>query len=198
MKKILVPTDFTQQAENALVFAHQIGLKTNATIELLHILDTIQGEQYANLGNLNVTGEVRGIGGGMDDVYFIKLVEKAREQLNELVKRPEFSGVEINYTIQAGSPYKRIYEKTTSKKYDAVICLGAVIRGGTPHFDYISAEVSKGVAQVGLESGLPVIFGVLTTDTIEQALERAGTKAGNKGWDAALSAIEMVNLFGKI
>jgi 6,7-dimethyl-8-ribityllumazine synthase len=85
-----------------------------------------------------------------------------------------------------------------SKKYDAVICLGAVIRGGTPHFDYIAAEVSKGVAQVGLEAGLPVIFGVLTTDTIEQALERAGTKAGNKGWDAALSAIEMVNLFGKI
>ena len=85
-----------------------------------------------------------------------------------------------------------------SKKYDAVICLGAVIRGGTPHFDYIAAEVSKGVAQVGLETGLPVIFGVLTTDTIEQAIERAGTKAGNKGWDAALSAIEMVNLFGKI
>lgn len=85
-----------------------------------------------------------------------------------------------------------------TKKYDAVICLGAVIRGGTPHFDYIAAEVSKGVAQVGLESGLPVIFGVLTTDSIEQALERAGTKAGNKGWDAALSAIEMVNLFGKI
>ena len=85
-----------------------------------------------------------------------------------------------------------------SKKYDAVLCLGAVIRGGTPHFDYIAAEVSKGVAQVGLEAGLPVIFGVLTTDTIEQALERAGTKAGNKGWDAALSAIEMVDLFGNI
>lgn len=85
-----------------------------------------------------------------------------------------------------------------SKKYDAVLCLGAVIRGGTPHFDYIAAEVSKGVAQVGLEAGLPVIFGVLTTDTIEQALERAGTKAGNKGWDAAISAIEMVDLFGKI
>jgi len=85
-----------------------------------------------------------------------------------------------------------------SKKYNAVICLGAVIRGGTPHFDYISAEVSKGVAQVGLESGLPVIFGIITADTIEQALERAGTKAGNKGWDAALSAIEMVNLIGKI
>ena len=85
-----------------------------------------------------------------------------------------------------------------SKNYDAVICLGAVIRGGTPHFDYISAEVSKGVAQVGLEAGLPVIFGIITADTIEQALERAGTKAGNKGWDAALSAIEMVNLLGKI
>ena len=85
-----------------------------------------------------------------------------------------------------------------SKNYDAVICLGAVIRGGTPHFDYISAEVSKGVAQVGLEAGLPVIFGIITADTIEQALERAGTKAGNKGWDAALSAIEMVNLMGKM
>ena len=85
-----------------------------------------------------------------------------------------------------------------SKNYDAVICLGAVIRGGTPHFDYISAEVSKGVAQVGLEAGLPVIFGIITADTIEQALERAGTKAGNKGWDAALSAIEMVNLLGKL
>jgi 6,7-dimethyl-8-ribityllumazine synthase len=85
-----------------------------------------------------------------------------------------------------------------SKNYHAVICLGAVIRGGTPHFDYISAEVSKGVAQVGLEAGLPVIFGIITADTIEQALERAGTKAGNKGWDAALSAIEMANLLGKI
>jgi 6,7-dimethyl-8-ribityllumazine synthase len=85
-----------------------------------------------------------------------------------------------------------------SSNYDAVICLGAVIRGGTPHFDYISAEVSKGVAQVGLETGLPVIFGIITADTIEQALERAGTKAGNKGWDAALSAIEMVNLMEKM
>ena len=81
-----------------------------------------------------------------------------------------------------------------SKKYDAVICLGAVIRGATPHFDYVSAEVTKGVAHVGLEAKIPVIFGVLTTDTIEQAIERAGTKAGNKGSDAALSAIETVNL----
>lgn len=81
-----------------------------------------------------------------------------------------------------------------SKKYDAVICLGAVIRGATPHFDYIAAEVSKGIAQVNLTTGVPTIFGVLTTDTIEQAIERAGTKEGNKGWDAALSAIEMVRL----
>lgn len=82
--------------------------------------------------------------------------------------------------------------------YDAVICLGAVIRGGTPHFDYVAAEVSKGVAMVQLETGLPVIFGVLTTDTIEQAVERAGTKAGNKGWDAAMSALEMANLLRSI
>jgi len=81
-----------------------------------------------------------------------------------------------------------------TRKYNAVICLGAVIRGATPHFEYVSAEVSKGVASVSLETGLPVIFGVLTTDTIEQAIERAGTKSGNKGWDAALSAIEMANV----
>ena len=81
-----------------------------------------------------------------------------------------------------------------SQKYDAVICLGAVIRGATPHFDYVAAEVSKGVATVALQTGVPCIFGVLTTDTIEQAVERAGTKSGNKGWDAAVAAIEMANL----
>ncbi len=85
-----------------------------------------------------------------------------------------------------------------SSKYDAIICLGAVIRGDTPHFEYIASEVSKGVANVGLETGVPVIFGIITSDTIEQALERAGIKAGNKGWDAALSAIEMVNLLTKL
>ena len=83
-------------------------------------------------------------------------------------------------------------------KYDAVICLGAVIRGATPHFEYVSAEVSKGIATVGLETEVPVAFGVLTTDTIEQAIERAGTKSGNKGWDAAMAAIEMVDLFKKL
>jgi len=81
-----------------------------------------------------------------------------------------------------------------SKKYDAIICLATVIRGGTPHFEYIAAEVTKGIAKVGLDTGLPVINGVLTTDTLEQAVERSGTKAGNKGFAAAVSAIEMANL----
>lgn len=85
-----------------------------------------------------------------------------------------------------------------SGTYDAVICLGAVIRGSTPHFDYVSAEVSKGVANVSLDSEVPVVFGVLTTDSIEQAIERAGTKAGNKGFDAASTAIEMANLLKQI
>ncbi len=89
-------------------------------------------------------------------------------------------------------------QKMTQRGYDAVICLGAVIRGATPHFEYVSAEVTKGIAQVGLNSGVPVIYGVITADTIEQAIERAGTKAGNKGVDAAVTAIEMVNLLKKL
>jgi 6,7-dimethyl-8-ribityllumazine synthase len=84
-----------------------------------------------------------------------------------------------------------------SGHYDAVICLGAVIRGGTPHFDFVAGEVSKGVAQVAMDADMPVVFGVLTTDSIEQAIERAGTKAGNKGFDAAMTAIEMVQLLGQ-
>ncbi|NLJ72484.1 MAG: 6,7-dimethyl-8-ribityllumazine synthase [Syntrophomonadaceae bacterium] len=91
-----------------------------------------------------------------------------------------------------------VAQKMAGKDYDAIICLGAVIRGATPHFEYVSAEVTKGVAQVGLNAGKPVIYGVVTTDTIEQAIERAGTKAGNKGVDAAISAIEMINLFKAI
>ena len=85
-----------------------------------------------------------------------------------------------------------------SSRYDAVICLGAVIRGATPHFDYVANEVSKGIASVSLEAGLPIAFGVLTTDTLEQAIERAGSKSGNKGWDAAVAAIEMANLIKQI
>jgi 6,7-dimethyl-8-ribityllumazine synthase len=85
-----------------------------------------------------------------------------------------------------------------TKRYDAIICLGAVIRGGTPHFEYVASEVTKGIAQVGLNTSLPVIYGVLTCDTIEQAIERAGTKQGNEGAKAALTAIEMVNLLNNI
>ncbi|MDD5713200.1 MAG: 6,7-dimethyl-8-ribityllumazine synthase [Smithellaceae bacterium] len=83
-------------------------------------------------------------------------------------------------------------------RFDAIICVGAVIRGATPHFEYVSAEVSKGIASVGLELEVPIAFGVLTTDNLEQAIERAGSKSGNKGWDAAMAAIEMVDLFKKI
>ena len=85
-----------------------------------------------------------------------------------------------------------------SKKYDAVICLGAVIRGATTHYDYVCSETAKGIAHAGLKTGVPVIFGVVTTETIEQAIERAGTKAGNKGWDSGLAAIEMANLIPRL
>ena len=85
-----------------------------------------------------------------------------------------------------------------SKKFDGVVCLGAIIRGATPHFDYVAAEAAKGVAQAAMSSEVPVIFGILTTDSIEQAVERAGTKAGNKGWDAMMSAIEMADLFSNL
>ena len=90
---------------------------------------------------------------------------------------------------------KRLAEKG---RYDAIVCLGAVIRGATPHFDYVANESAKGIAQVGLNTGVPVIYGVITTDTIEQAIERAGTKAGNKGAEAAVTAIEMANLYRQI
>lgn len=85
-----------------------------------------------------------------------------------------------------------------TKKFDSIICLGAIIRGATPHFDYVASVAAKGIANVSLKTQVPISFGILTTDTIEQAIERAGTKAGNKGWDAALSAIEMADLFAKI
>ena len=86
----------------------------------------------------------------------------------------------------------------SQNKYDAVICLGAVIRGSTPHFNFVAAEASKGVGAVGLEATIPVLYGILTTDTIEQAIERDGTKSGNKGWETAMSAIEMANLYKKL
>ncbi len=85
-----------------------------------------------------------------------------------------------------------------SGRFGAVVCLGAIIRGSTPHFDYVAAEAAKGVAQAGLDTGIPVIFGILTCDSLEQAIERAGTKSGNKGWSAALAAIEMIDLYQKL
>jgi 6,7-dimethyl-8-ribityllumazine synthase len=125
-----------------------------------------------------------------------KLLEGALDAL----KRHGAKDEEIEIAWVPGSfeiPYaaQRMAE---SKKYDAVICVGAVIRGSTPHFEYIASEVTKGIAQTGLKTGVPVIYGVITPDTLEQAIERAGTKAGNKGFQAAMAAIEMVNLFDKI
>ena len=90
------------------------------------------------------------------------------------------------------------HRMASSKKYDAVVCLGAVIRGNTPHFEYVAAEVSKGIARAGVETGVPVIFGIITADNLEQAVDRAGAKAGNKGWQAALAAIEMANLISNL
>lgn len=104
------------------------------------------------------------------------------------------SEIEVVWTPGAFEMPMVAQQLAKSKKYDALICLGTVIRGSTPHFEYISNEVAKGVAQVSMQSGVPTIFGVITSDTIEQAIERAGTKDGNKGSDAALSAIEMANL----
>ncbi|MGQ9497334.1 MAG: 6,7-dimethyl-8-ribityllumazine synthase [Desulfotomaculales bacterium] len=96
--------------------------------------------------------------------------------------------------VPGGFEIPLVARRLAEKGYDAVICLGAVIRGATPHFEYVAGELAKGVARVSLETGVPVIFGVITADTLEQAIERAGTKAGNKGWQAAVSAIEMANL----
>ncbi len=110
-------------------------------------------------------------------------------------KEEDITAVWVPGAFEIPAVAKKLAE---SSKYDAVICLGCVIRGSTPHFDYVSAEVSKGVASVGISSKVPVVFGVLTTDSIEQAIERAGTKSGNKGSDAAVTAIEMTNLYSQI
>ena len=127
-----------------------------------------------------------------NDFITKKLLEGAQDALI----RHGVSEVDIEVAWVPGSFEIPLVAKklAQSKRYDGVICLSAVIRGGTPHFDYIAAEVSKGVAKVGLETGLPVIYGIITADTLEQAIERAGTKMGNKGFEAAEHAIEMANL----
>ena len=120
------------------------------------------------------------------------LVEGADLALRKLGAKPDaVSTFHVPGALEIPAVARKL---ALSGKFDAVICLGAVIRGSTPHFDYVASEVSKGVAQVALEAGLPVSFGVLTTDTLEQAIERAGSKAGNKGWEAAMAAIETANL----
>ena len=131
-----------------------------------------------------------------NDFISSRLVEGALDALKRHGATDEqVSLVKVPGAFEIPHTAKKLVE---SNRYDAIICLGAVIRGSTPHFEYVAAEVSKGIANVGIESKIPVTFGVLTTDTLEQAIERAGSKAGNKGWDAAIAAMEMVNLFKEI
>ncbi len=145
-------------------------------------------------GKLNAEGlRFALVASRFNDFFTDKLVEGAIDCL----VRHGATEDKISVSLVPGSfeiPYVAS-RMARSGNYDAVICLGAVIRGDTPHFDYIAAEVSKGIARLGMDTDVPVIFGVITADTLEQAIERAGTKAGNKGWDAALTAIEMVNLY---
>jgi len=131
-----------------------------------------------------------------NDFISSRLVEGALDALNRHGATDEqVALVKVPGAFEIPHAAKKLVE---SNRYDAIICLGAVIRGSTPHFEYVAAEVSKGIANVGIESKIPVTFGVLTTDSLEQAIERAGSKAGNKGWDAAIAAMEMVNLFKEI
>lgn len=127
------------------------------------------------------------------------ITDRLVEGCLDTLKRHEVKDEEIELVRVPGAfEIPLAAKKLVHKDYDAVICLGAVIRGDTSHYDYVCSEVSKGIANVSLESGKPIIFGVVTTDTIEQAVQRAGTKAGNKGSDAAISAIEMANLMDLI
>ena len=131
-----------------------------------------------------------------NDFISSKLVEGAMDALKRHGgKEDQVSLIKVPGAFEIPLAAMKLAE---SGKFNAIICLGAVIRGSTPHFDYVAAEVSKGIAQVALESKVPVTFGVLTTDNLEQAIERAGSKSGNKGWDAAIAAMEMVNLFKQI
>lgn len=148
-------------------------------------------------GKLNASGKKFAIvAGRFNEFISRKLLDGALDCLI----RHQASEDDVTVTWVPGSFEIPLVAKTMarSKKFDAVICLGAVIRGATPHFDFVASEVAKGVAAVALENELPVIFGVITADSIEQAIERAGTKAGNKGWDAALAAIEMANLLASL
>jgi 6,7-dimethyl-8-ribityllumazine synthase len=146
-----------------------------------------------NTGNLNGVGQKHAIVvSRFNELITSKLLDGALDCLN----RHGVAEKDIVISWVPGSfeiPYAA-QRLAMTKRFDAVICLGALIRGDTPHFDFIASEAAKGIAHIALDTHLPIIFGVITTDTLEQAIERAGTKAGNKGWDAALAAIEMANL----
>lgn len=144
-------------------------------------------------GNLSAKGKRFGVVAGRFNAFVVKeLLEGALDCLQRHGGDPE--AVDVVWVPGSFEIPLVARKMADSGRYDALICLGAVIRGATPHFDYVAGEASKGIAAVGWESGVPTLFGVLTTDTIEQAIERAGAKAGNKGWEAALGAIEMANL----
>lgn len=144
-------------------------------------------------GNVVADGVKIGIVGARFNEFIVsKLISGARDGLVRHGVRDE--DITLAWVPGAFEIPMVAKKMALSGDYDAVICLGAVIRGATSHYDYVCAEVSKGIAAVGLEAGIPVMFGVVTTDNIEQAIERAGTKAGNKGYDCALGAIEMINL----
>jgi 6,7-dimethyl-8-ribityllumazine synthase len=131
-----------------------------------------------------------------NDFISARLVEGAMDALRRHgAAEEQISLIRVPGAFEIPLVAKRLAK---SGRFDAVVCLGAVIRGSTPHFEYVAAEVSKGIATVSLETGVPVTFGVLTTENLEQAIERAGSKSGNKGWDAAMAAMEMVNLFKQL
>ncbi len=154
------------------------------------MIETIQGNLTADQKKFAL------VAGRFNEFISSKLIEGAVDCL----MRHKASEKDISLAWVPGSFEIPVVARklAQSGKYDAVICLGAVIRGATPHFDYVASEVAKGIAQSSLELGVPIIFGIITSDTIEQAIERAGTKAGNRGWDAALAAIEMVDLIQQL
>ncbi len=147
----------------------------------------------------HITGEGRSFGivvSRFNEFISLKLLEGAMDCLRRHgVDDSDITIVWVPGAFDVPLLAKRMGD---SGSYDAVLCLGAVIRGGTPHFDYVAAEVAKGVAHAGMETGVPTVFGVLTADSIEQAVERAGTKAGNRGWDAAMAGMELADLYARM
>lgn len=146
-------------------------------------------------GQLNAEGKRFGIVVGRFNEFITgKLLSGAQDCLQR--HQAKADDIDVAWVPGAFEIPLIAQKMAASQKYDAVICLGAVIRGSTSHYDYVCSEVAKGISKVALDQGVPTIFGVVTTDTIEQAIERAGTKAGNKGWDAAMSAVEMASMMG--